>query len=76
MNQYRELGDAARTLRENALEADDRVDEMKWIAGGGLGTMPAERLKELAQAIQQNAETLEELADEAPAPREVRDDGE
>jgi hypothetical protein len=76
MNEYRELVDAVRTTRKAALEADDRVDEMQWIAAGGLGGAPLEELLELADALQKNAEAIQRLAEEAPDPREVRPDDE
>jgi hypothetical protein len=76
MNEYRDLVDAVRTIRKAALEADDRVDEMQWIAAGGRGGAPREALLELADALQQNAEAIQRLAEEAPDPREVRPDDE
>lgn len=76
MNEYRDLVDAVRTTRKAALEADDRVDEMQWIAAGGLGGAPREELLELADALQRNAEAIQRLAEEAPDPREVRPDDE
>jgi len=76
MNEYRDLQQAARVLRENALEADDAVDSMKWIAAGGRGGMPKQKLLQLAEGLQKNAETLAELAEEAPDPREVKENAE
>jgi hypothetical protein len=76
MNEYRDLVDAVRMARKAALEADDRVDEMQWIAAGGLGGTPREELLEIADALERNAEAIQRLAEEAPDPREVRPDDE
>ena len=72
MNEYRELQELTRNLRHNALRADDVVDNVMWIAAGGRGTGNLTELSELAEALRQSAEDLEELADEAPDPRKVR----
>lgn len=73
MNQYRELQSVARNIRENALRADDAVDNVMWIAGGGRGTGNLDELEKLADALEGDAEYLRELAEEATDPREVRD---
>lgn len=73
MNEYRELRSVARNIRENALRADDVVDNVMWIAGGGRGTMDLNELQELADALEGDAEYLRKHAEEAPDPREVRD---
>lgn len=74
MNEYRDLVDAARTIRQNALAADDMVDGLQWIAAGGRGPANLTELKELAEAMEKNAETMQELIEEATDPREVRRD--
>jgi hypothetical protein len=73
MNEYRALVEAAGVARENALDLHDRVQALQWVAAGGLGTASTKKVKELAEALRKNAETLEELADDAPEAREVRD---
>jgi len=72
MNEYRDLQELTRNLRQNALRADDVVDNVRWIAAGGRGTGNLTELSELAEALRQSAEDLEELVEEAPDPREVR----
>jgi len=72
MNEYRDLQELTRNLRQNALRADDVVDNVMWIAAGGRGTGNLTELSELAEALRQSAEDLEDLVDEAPDPREVR----
>lgn len=73
MNEYRELADHIHTLRDNALEMDDQLGEFRWVAAGGRGAADPERMKRLATAARRTAEDLEDLAEDVPDPREVRD---
>lgn len=74
MNEFRELSEHARQLRENALEMDDLVDEMQWIAAGGRGAANREKLQRLVTASRRLTEDLEEIVDETPDPRDLHED--
>lgn len=72
MNEYREVRENARQLRQNALELDDLVDEMQWVAAGGLGAHDPERFDRLVTASRRICEALEAM--DVADPWEVRDD--
>lgn len=57
MNEYCNLQELARNLRQNALRADDVVDNVMWIAAGGRGTR---NLIEPAETMCRPVELLEE----------------
>jgi len=72
MNEYREASEYVRQLRKNALQLDDLVDEMKWVAAGGRGMPDPEKFERLVEANRRMCEDLEEM--DLPDPWEVRDD--
>lgn len=72
MNEYREVSEYVRQLRKNALQLDDLVDEMKWVAAGGRGACDPEKFDRLVEANRRMCEDLEEI--DIPDPWEVRDD--
>lgn len=74
MNEYRELREYVRQLRQNVLEMDDLLDEMQWVAAGGRGAPKPERMELLREANERMIEDLEALIEEAPNPYEVRDE--
>lgn len=71
MNEYREVQEHTRVLRDNSQELNDLVSEMRWVAAGGRGAVDPERIDRLVTAIQRTAEDLEEM--DIPDPYEVRD---
>lgn len=71
MNEYRKVRVNVRQLRKNAMELDDLVDEMQWVAAGGRGAADPERLERLVTASRRICEDLGEM--EIPDPWEVRD---
>ena len=71
MNEYRELSEYVRQLRANALELDDLVKEMQWVAAGGRGTIQIERVERILAANRRMCEDLEDM--DIPDPYEVRD---
>jgi hypothetical protein len=71
MNEYRELREYVRQMRKNALQLDDLVDEMQWVAAGGRGMPDPEKFARLVEAQRRMAEDLEEM--DYPDPWEVRD---
>jgi hypothetical protein len=73
MNEYRELREYVRQLRENALKLDDLVDEMQWVAAGGRGMPNQEKFDRIVEANRRMCEDLEDM--KIPDPFEVRDDG-
>ncbi|WP_229112118.1 hypothetical protein [Halapricum desulfuricans] len=73
MNEYSDLADAARMARKAALEADDEVDGLRWIAAGGRGNASLRDLKGLGEALERNGKAIQELVEEAPEPRRLRD---
>jgi hypothetical protein len=73
MNEYRELAEHIQVLRDNVLEMDDLLSEYRWVAAGGRGPATPVRMDRLAKACRRTAEDVEELVEDAPDPREVRD---
>ncbi len=73
MNEYRELAKNVHQLRDNVLEMDDQIQVFQWVAAGGLGTSDMEKMERLAEANREIAENIEDLVEEAPNPRKVRD---
>ncbi|MEE6210890.1 MarR family transcriptional regulator [Salarchaeum sp. III] len=69
MNEYREAREYARQVRENALELDDLVDELQWVAAGGRGAPDPEKFQRLVEATQRLCEDLAEM--DLPDPREI-----
>ncbi|WP_224449319.1 hypothetical protein [Haloprofundus salilacus] len=74
MNEYCDLVDHTRQLRSNALEMDDLVNDMQWIAAGGRGAVDGEEMERLIRASRRICEDLEEVYADAPDPYEVQDD--
>lgn len=71
MNEYRELSEYVRQLRKNALELDDLVKEMQWVAAGGRGAIQMERFERILKANRRMCEDLEDM--NIPNPYEMRD---
>ena len=71
MNEYREVQEHTRVIRDNAHELDDLVDEMRWVAAGGRGAVDPEKFDRLVRAIRLTAEDLEGM--EIPDAYEVRE---
>jgi hypothetical protein len=71
MNEYRDVAEHARVIRDNSHQLDDLVQEMRWVAAGGRGAVDPEKFDRLVTAIRRTAEDLEEM--DVPDPYEVRD---
>ena len=71
MNEYRDVAEHTRVIRDNALRLDDLVKEMRWVAAGGRGAVDPEKFHRLVTGIRRTAEDLEEL--DYPNPYEVKD---
>jgi len=72
MNEYREVREYVRQLRENALQLDDLVDEMQWVAAGGRGMPDQEKFERIVEANRRMCEDLKEM--EILDPFEVREE--
>ena len=72
MQAYSEHRDHARQIRANALQLNDLVTDMRWIAAGGRGAVDPTKLQELAEATARMAEDLAEM--DVPNPYELRDE--
>jgi hypothetical protein len=71
MNEFREWREYVRQIRSNAVELDDLVDEMMWVAAGGRGAPQPERVQMLVEATRRMCDDLEDM--DIPDAREVRD---
>lgn len=74
MNEYREAREYVRQMRQNALQLDDLVDELQWVAAGGHGVPNPEKFDRLVEANRRMCEDLAEM--DLPDPWEVRDNAE
>lgn len=72
MHEFSELHRNVRQLRENAMELEDAVTDVKWVIAGGRSTYDPDQWDQLVEASRGICEILEEK--ETPKPREVRDD--
>lgn len=71
MNEYREVQEHTRVLRDNSQQLNDLVNEMRWVASGGRGAVDPEKVARLVTAIRRTADDLEEM--DIPDPYEVSD---
>lgn len=71
MNEYREVQEHTRVLRDNSQQLNDLVNEMRWVAAGGRGAVDPEKVARLVTAIRRTADDLEEM--NIPDPHEVSD---